>query len=327
MNRVQAHRAATIVAPRTTRLMPAEICAPGAGEVRVKLQGSGLCASNLPVWEGRPWFQYPLEPGAPGHEGWGVVDAIGDDIDDLDIGDRVALISSHAYAEYDLAPRSAVVPLPRELGGEPFPGEPLGCAMNIFERSDVRADHTVAIVGAGFLGLLLAQLACKAGADVVVISHRACARDMARSMGANETVLSTDEKQARDEALRLSNGRGYDRVIETGGLQSTLDLASAIAAEYGRLVIAGYHQDGLRQVDMQQWNWRALDVINAHERSIERYAAGVEAAVRATLEGRIDPFPLLTHAVDLETLDDGFELMRARPDGFVKAVLKLEARA
>jgi threonine dehydrogenase-like Zn-dependent dehydrogenase len=146
---------------------------------------------------------------------------------------------------------------------------------------------------------------------------------LAEGMGAESTVRADNEQAARESALRLTGGRGYDRVIETGGLQATLDLASALAAECGRLVIAGYHQDGLRQVDMQQWNWRGLDVINAHERALSRYASGIERAVAAVLDGRLDPFPLLTHDVTLDTLDRGFELTRDRPDGFTKALLRI----
>jgi threonine dehydrogenase-like Zn-dependent dehydrogenase len=201
----------------------------------------------------------------------------------------------------------------------PFPGEPLGCAMNIFERSDVRPGHSVAIVGAGFLGLLLTQLASKAGAHVVTLSRRDCALRFAAVAGADTTVQADSLQSAIGRALQETNGRGYDRVIETGGLQSTLDLAAALVAEYGRLIIAGYHQDGLRTVDLQQWNWRAIDVVNAHERAVERYASGVQRAVAAVLDGRIDPFPLLTHEVPLEALGAGFALAQTRPDGFMKA--------
>src|SRR5256885_14088874 len=76
---------------------------PRTDEARIKLEGCGVCGSNLPVWEGRPWFQYPLEPGTPGHEGWGVIDAVGPGMTRFAVGDRVALLSGHAYAEYDFA--------------------------------------------------------------------------------------------------------------------------------------------------------------------------------------------------------------------------------
>ena len=165
----RVHRAATITGPGTTELLAQPTREPDVGEVRVRLEGCGVCASNLPVWEGRPWFQYPFEAGAPGHEGWGRIDALGAEVSGFEIGERVALISGHAYAETDIAPADALVKLPRELDDHPFPGEPLGCAMNIFARSDIQPGHTVAIVGAGFLGVLLTQLATKAGAHVLAI--------------------------------------------------------------------------------------------------------------------------------------------------------------
>jgi threonine dehydrogenase-like Zn-dependent dehydrogenase len=322
-----SQRAVSLAAPMRSELVSAPIPEPAAGQVRVRIEGCGVCASSLPVWEGRPWFEYPRPAGSPGHEGWGVVDAIGTGVEDLERGDRVALISGQAYAEYDVAERAAVVRIPDELADHPFPGEPFGCALNIWERSDVRPGQTLAIVGSGFLGLLLTQLARNAGAHVVAISRRASALQAARRAGAAETVSLEDPWAAREHALRLTDGRGFDRVIEAAGLQSTLDVASAIAAEYGRLVIAGYHQDGPRQVDLQQWNWRALDVINAHERSIERYAGGVRRAIDAILAGRMDPFPFLTHDLPVQRLDEAFEMTRSRPDGFVKAVVRIGARA
>jgi threonine dehydrogenase-like Zn-dependent dehydrogenase len=171
--------------------------------------------------------------------------------------------------------------------------------------------------------MLLTQLATRAGAQVVVISRRKFALTLALRMGALYTLQSDDESATRERALKLTEGRGYDRVIEAAGQQSTLDLASAIAAEYGRLVIAGYHQDGLRQVNMQQWNWRALDVVNAHERSIARYASGMQHAVEAVLDGRMNPYPLLTYEAPLDSLDEAFALTRERPDGFMKAVVRI----
>jgi threonine dehydrogenase-like Zn-dependent dehydrogenase len=85
-------------------------------------------------------------------------------------------------------------------------------------------------------------------------------------------------------------------------------------------VIAGYHQDGPRQVDMQQWNWRGLDVVNAHERDPAVVARGMQEAMAAVADGVLDPIPLITHRVPLAELGHAFELMRERPDGFMKAV-------
>ena len=323
----RSQRAAVLSNPMSTRIETTLVREPERGEVRVRLEGCGVCASNLAVWEGRPWFEYPREAGSPGHEGWGVIEAVGADVHDLSIGDRVVLISGHAYADFDVCARDAVVKLPSELGNVAFPGEPLGCVMNIFERAQIESHHSVAIVGAGFLGILLTQLAARTGAEVVVLSRRTYALDLARGVGAIETFTTNDVHAARTRALDAANGRGYDRVIEAVGSQQALDLASALAAEHGRLVIAGYHQDGPRQVDLQQWNWRALDVVNAHERATARYVSGVERAIAAVLAGEMDPFPLLTHELSLDSLDDAFELTRTRPDGFMKAVVRTGARS
>src|SRR3954467_1921533 len=90
---------------------------PGAGQVRIRIEGCGVCASNLTPWEGPEWMRFPTDPGALGHEGWGVVDALSDDVSGLTIGDRVAMLSGNAYAQYDVADASAVVRLPDSLAG------------------------------------------------------------------------------------------------------------------------------------------------------------------------------------------------------------------
>lgn len=294
---------------------------PAPDQVRVRLQGCGVCASNLPVWAGRPWFEYPFAAGAPGHEGWGEIDAIGADVDGWRVGDRVALLSGNAYAEYDLAASDALARLPAALEDYPLPGEPLACAMNILRRSDIQAGQTVAVVGVGFIGALLVQLASRAGAKVIALSRRPYSQRVARENGAVE-ALSTDDPHAAIGAVHeLTGGAGCMRVIEAAGEQVTLDIASGISAEGGRLIIAGYHQDGLRQVNMQQWNWRGLDVVNAHERDARVAAAGLQRAIDAVASGQLDPRPLLTHTFTLDRLSDAFNAMQQRPEGFLKAVV------
>src|SRR5215204_2607531 len=99
--------AAVITGPLEARVERVPLPEPGSHEVRVRLEGCGICGSNLPPWEGRPWFRYPFAPGAPGHEGWGIVDAIGSQTTRVKTGDRVALLSYRAFSEYDVAPEDA----------------------------------------------------------------------------------------------------------------------------------------------------------------------------------------------------------------------------
>lgn len=314
-------RAAVLTGPGQVEIRNVPRPEPGTGEVRVRLEGSGVCASNLTPWEGPEWMSFPTEPGDLGHEGWGIVDAVGEGVTDLKTGDRVVTLGTNAYAEYDLADASAVVKIPEELGGRPFPGEPFGCAMNIFRRSDIGEGQTVAIIGIGFLGALLVRLASKAGARVIAISRRQSSLDLAREMGADETIPMDDHNAIIERVKQLTGERMCERVIEAVGKQWPLDLAAELTAEGGRLVVAGYHQDGPRQVNMQLWNWRGFDVINAHERDPQVALHGVSEAIEAVCSGLIDPDKVVSHRYRLDQLDEALNATRDKPDGFVKAVV------
>ncbi|MEW5927655.1 MAG: zinc-binding dehydrogenase [Gemmatimonadota bacterium] len=314
-------RAAVLAAPGQVRMDEVEVPEPGPGQVRVRLEGCGVCASNLTPWAGPEWMQFPTEPGSLGHEGWGVVDAVGDGVEGLQVGRRVAALSYKSYAEYDLADADAVVPLPDSLAGQPFPGEPLGCAMNIFRRSEIQPGQTVAVVGIGFLGAILTRLATDAGARVIAVSRRPFSLDVAREMGAAETIPMDDHHGIIERVKELTGGEFCDRVIEAVGKQWPLDLSAELTRERGRLMIAGYHQDGPRQVNMWLWNWRGLDVINAHERDPRIYIQGIREAVDAVASGRLDPSSLYTHTFPLDRLDDALNATRDRPDGFLKALV------
>ena len=154
--------AAVIPRPGEVTVLKSTLRRPRTGEVRIRLEGCGVCASNLVPWAGPDWMQFPTEPGGLGHEGWGRIDALGDGVETLTVGDRVAALTYHAYASHDFAAQDMIVPLPTALAEEPFPGEPLGCAMNIFRRADIQAGHTVVVIGIGFLGALLTRLASRA---------------------------------------------------------------------------------------------------------------------------------------------------------------------
>jgi threonine dehydrogenase-like Zn-dependent dehydrogenase len=314
-------QACVIQAPGQAVLQDAPRPEPGPGQVLLKLEGSGVCASSLPLWEGRSWFDYPQPAGGPGHEGWGRVAAVGPGVTSVAVGDRVAALTYRAHAEYDLADAGSVVKLPEALAGKAVPGEPLGCAVNIFRRAEIRAGQTVAIVGIGFLGALLTQLATHVGATVIAISRREDSLAFARRFGAVHSIVMDDHHRVIDQVKQITGDTWCQRVIECTGLEWPLQLASELCAVRGRLVIAGYHQDGMRQVNVQLWNWRGLDVINAHERDPQAYIDGMREAVELMHQGVLDPEPLYTHRLPLDRLGEALELTRTRPQGFMKALV------
>ncbi len=270
-------RASVLSAPRTFSAARVPVPEPGEGEILIRVEGCGICASSLPLWQGRDWFSYPVEPGAPGHEVWG---RTGD-------GRRVAALCLHGYAEWAVVSEQRLVELPPALEGLPFPGEAFACAVNVVRRAQVADSHAVAVVGMGFLGSAVAQL------------------------------LGDVTEVRRDVEVRGA----FDVVVEAAGTQGALDTGTRLVAEGGRLVVAGFHQDGPRVVDLQSWNWKGIDVVNAHERDEQVVLDGLREAVRLAVSGVLDVEALVTHRVPLDRIGTGFEFAATRPPGFLKAVV------
>ena len=105
------------------------------------------------------------------------------------------------------------------------------------------------------------------------------------------------------------------------GKHEALDFASQITGIRGRLVIAGYFPEEATKINLRLWNWRGLDVVDAHERDPAISIRGIREAIAAMRSGVLDPRPLLTHTVSLERLDEALALTRDRPDDFMKALI------
>jgi threonine dehydrogenase-like Zn-dependent dehydrogenase len=316
-------RAAVLTGPGRIEIHEIQRPIPQTNELLIQVESCGVCASNVAPFEGRPWFSYPFEAGAPGHEACGRIGALGASKSGWQVGDRVAFLTGHGFAEYALAKTSALVALPSQFDGERIPAEPLGCVMNILRRSEIKPGMTVAVVGIGFLGTLLIQLAKAKGADVLAFGRRPFALELARKAGAKESIRLGDAQAVTAHVQALTEGRFCEVVIEATGKQAALDFASQITGIRGRLVIAGYHQDESSQINLRLWNWRGLDVINAHERDPAISIRGIREAIEAVRSGALDPRPLLTHAFSLDRLDEAMALTRDRPDGFMKAMIVL----
>jgi 2-desacetyl-2-hydroxyethyl bacteriochlorophyllide A dehydrogenase len=314
-------RAAVLVQPGRFEVQEVELPGFSEQDVRVKIEYCGICSSNIAPWKGAPWFSYPFPPGAPGHEAVGLVDAIGSSANGVKIGERVAVLSYGGFAEYNTVNASSVVPM-GDLGF-PFLGEPLGCAANVYLRSAIQKGDWVTIVGIGFLGCVLVQLAVSAGARVIAVSRRPTVLKLAKEYGA-EFALPFEDRSAIANTIRsLTGAKLCDVVIEAAGVQETLDLASDLVKTRGRLVIAGYHQGGPRSVNMQDWNWKGIDVINAHEREEAIYVEGIRLAVDAVARGEVRLSGLISGVFPLNEIERGFFMSERKPEGFVKAIVEM----
>jgi threonine dehydrogenase-like Zn-dependent dehydrogenase len=320
-------RSAILQEPRRFSVEATEPPSPGEGEVRLKVFGCGVCGSDMGPWKGIAGVSYPMQPGAPGHEVFGTIEAVGPGVEELTVGQPVTALSYQAYAEYNLARAADVVSLPSALAGRVVLGEPVACAVNVVRRAGVKEGDVVILLGTGFLGVLLLQLLRAPGAPrpsrVITVSRRQLPAGMADRLGIDESLRYGDDVHAK--VGKATAGHMADVVIEATGQQRPLDLAAELTRVRGRLVVAGYHQDGPRTVNMQLWNWRGLDVVNAHERDPEIYRLGMVEGVRLLATGGLDLAPLITHTFPLAEINRAFTTAEERPPGFLKSVVLLEA--
>jgi threonine dehydrogenase-like Zn-dependent dehydrogenase len=297
-------RALCLVGPRQAAVREVPEPQPGPGEVLVAVKACGLCASDLNAWRGVPGIDYPLPPGAPGHEVWGEI---------VGSGQTVTGLVWNGLAERSLARAEHLVRLAPPFDTTLLLGEPLACALNVVRRARVQPGQRVALVGFGYLAALVVQLLPEHTAAWIALARRGENRELALRLGAEAAYdFAAVPERCWDQ---------FEVVIEAAGVQSTLDYASWLVAYGGRLVIAGYHADGPRSVNLQSWNWKGIDVINAHERQPAVYVAALRTGLQLVRERRLDLAGLISHRFGLDDSVAAFEAADVHPPGFLKAVV------
>jgi threonine dehydrogenase-like Zn-dependent dehydrogenase len=309
------------IAPRTSEVVEAPTPDPGPGEVLVRVQVSGVCASELHPWaDGGPSYPHRF-----GHEPMGVVAAVGPGVTRFREGDRVTGLFKGAYADYSLASEDILLPVPAGVSDEAALGEPLACLVNAQRRTPVELADRVAVIGLGYMGLGMLQLLKLRGpSQIVAIDVREDAREAARRLGAAE-VYDPSALPPEFFLTRFNDwqsDRGFEVVVEGSGTQAGLILAGELVRAHGVLSILGYHQGGPRQVDVGMWNWKAIDVVNAHVRRRADLMESMRIGLALTTKGLIDLGALVTHRYGLDEVDRAYGALRAKPPGFLKAVVR-----
>jgi L-iditol 2-dehydrogenase len=312
-------RVALLPGPGRFELLDEPAPKPGRDEVRLRVAVCGVCASELDMWRGAT--DPAMFPRYPGHEVSGTVEEVGEDVDTLQEGDPVAAwVTERGFADQVVVRAEHCVPVegvPLELAL----AEPLACAVNAIELTGSSLADDILIVGAGYMGLLLLQLAAQQGPrSLIVADIRDEALQRAQGFGATH-VVNVSTGSVADLVAGLTDDRGVDVSIEATGTQAALSMLDGLTRMGGTVTIAGYHQGGQRSIDLATWNWKAFRVVNAHFRDVGVIMDGMRTAVRLLASKRIAMEPLVTHRLPLERIADAFEIAVEKPEGFVKAVV------
>jgi L-iditol 2-dehydrogenase len=301
----------------------------GPSDVVVDVVGCGVCATDLHLLDGSISLYAP--PKVLGHEVGGVVRRVGSAITHVRPGDAVALDTSvpcntcfycrearpfmcpnrvsvaAGFSDYNVVPGSVVYKLPD--GVPPAMGalaEPLSCAMHAVARGEIRPADTVAIVGAGALGLLVLAVARLSGATHIVVSDLdANRRELATRLGATRTVDPSKEDML-GVVRELTDGRGADCAFEAVGAQATIEQAFQLPRQGGTLVQVSVPPTSARPaLPAYELFSRELTIRGSFVRTTEFRRA-------VDLLGTLDLAPLITQRFPLREIQAALQAARGR---------------
>lgn len=319
---------------------------PAAGEVLVRLRAVGICGSDMHWYkEGGIGSSLAIYPQVLGHEPAGEVVAVGKGVAGIRVGQRVAVEpaitcghcefcrSGHhnncitsifmgspqmpgLFRDYAVMPERNVVPIPDSMS---FAAatilEPLAVILHILELVDIRLGDTVAVMGAGPVGLLTASVARVAGASRIFIADRIPHRlRMAREMGFDCAIEIGKFQQAVMDETR---GRGVDIVLDAAAALETINMAIAIARLGGRVVLIGIPSEADLNIDIHTAMAKELNI-----QTVKRSNHNAHGALELMESGRIGD-QIVTHRLPLEKTPEAFEILAEYAGGVGKVVIEI----
>ena len=317
---------------------------PSKSEVLIKTRAVGICGSDLEIYDGR--FKFSKPPLIIGHEGGGVVEAVGDEVTGFQPGERVVaecllycgrceycrqgkfglcdntavlgmIDAQGEYAEYYVAPEKNCYPLPDGISW-PEVGliDTLAGPTHGFKQINVKPDDTVAVLGPGPAGLFFCRLAKIRGASrVFLVGTKDNRLQFGPAYGA-DVMIHTGRDNVAERILEETGGRGADIVIEASGTARAMMDSTKILKKAGTLLIYGVFGGGPVQVDVQAVQQFELTVLGS-------CGSDYHMAIKLIESGKIPVKELVSHTFNLEELVEAFSngFIQERRDNYVKGVV------
>jgi L-iditol 2-dehydrogenase len=320
-------RISQITGPRTSEVVQADDPRPADHQVLVKVVASGVCTSDLNVWRtGGAGGQAPAGPVRLGHEIVGEVVAAGRHARGWSAGELVTGLGGQGFASLAVLDADAVLPVPGHIDPALALGEPVADLAEALGRTRMTAGDRVAVVGLGFMGLGLVQLVRDRAPGLLIgVDPVPAARQRALELGA-DLAFAPDELPEEygggGGAAPLARARDHRAgiVLEATGVTPGLATAAALVRPFGTLCVVGYHHAGDAKMDMDLW-YKAVTIVNGFCPDRTRLMRAMRDALDLIARHRFSYAPLVTHRFGLDEVDRAYELMDARAEGFVKAVL------
>ncbi len=344
---MQKRKAAVLYGPKDIRVEEVPMPTIGDDDVLVKVEAVGICGSDLHYYRD---FQMGTDvitgPHILGHECSGRIVAIGRNVQERKIGDRVAIepgvpcrrcefckegrynlcrsmvfrshpMSEGAFVEYLVSPEDFAYPIPDNLTFEEGALiEPLAVGMHATKRGDVCAGDIAVILGSGPIGLSILQAAKARGAGKIFISDVNEFRlSRAKELGA-DVVIDVRSENVVQVVSELTSGRGADVVFETAGVTETFDASTKVAKRGGVIVFLAMWKNPMVPLNLYDMIDKELDF-----RGTFRYANVYPDAIQLQASGKTQMTELITHRYSIDQIAEAMEEALDPTNNLIKVIV------
>jgi L-iditol 2-dehydrogenase len=304
------------------------------GHVIIEVKAAGICGTDLHIQAG----EYPVNPPVIlGHEFSGVVSHVAPDVPDVVVGNKVTSIVyfttcgkcefcvsgqwnlcsarksigsgvNGAFASYVMVPARNVRSLPENIdfiSGAVI--EPLACCTHgVYEKSNIKPGDSVVVLGPGAIGLLTAQIAVAAGANVIMAGMTADYERMrlSQKLGTNH-IVDVQKESLVDLVTSLTDGRGADIVFECSGAGAAARLGLQVACRKGQFIQLGLFGKPV-ELDWDGIMLREIEIQNSFASTWKSW----DVALKLVAQGKVQLSPLVSQVLPLSQWEEAFQQFR-----------------
>jgi 2-desacetyl-2-hydroxyethyl bacteriochlorophyllide A dehydrogenase len=307
----------------------------GPDEVLVKTHLAGICGQDKNLYHGiippsgglntemRTAFAYPY---FLGHEGGGTVVSVGERVRDLSVGDRVISFGwIETISEYFKGKEEDLQKVPAGMDMDlACLGEPIGCAVFSGLMSRIQLGDVVAVIGMGFAGQIMAQVAKAKGAyKVIGVDVVDGKLELARKLGLDHSVNGAKEDPLQ-AVMELTNGLGADVVVDMAGSADSVNLCTAAVKHNGIMVFYSWITQDIT-VNISRWHNNSLEVINTGlvHHGITQRTLWTPPALRPVMQNQLAIAPLITHRFPISKVAEAFAVA-AKDPAAIKVVFEFQ---
>ena len=341
-------KAAVLYGREDVRIEQVEVPSLDPGDILLRSKVALTCGTDVKVFQRGYHARMIVPPALFGHEVAGVVEEVGPEVEGLLPGTPVVVANSApcgqcyfcrhdmpslcddllfwngAYAEFARIParvvRKNLIPLEEGVSfREAAMVEPLACVVRGIEESWIGRGQSVAVIGAGPIGLMFLALARMRGAHVTVAGRNPQRLQRARDLGAENTIVALPGVDLGERLLERSpSGRGCDVVIEAVGLPETCEAAIRAVRKGGVVnLFGGCPAETRIGIDSQRLHYQELTIKSTFHHTPE----SIRKAFRLIADGQIDPNAFITAEAPLDRLPDVLGGLARGGDGLKTAIL------